>query len=80
MRDRPNDSHRRLTEQRLGRKLSPDEVVDHHDQDKTNNSGANLTVQTRAAHTTHHNKPAERGLGRLRKALLVTTGKSPKQY
>ncbi len=37
MRDRPNDIHRTLTEQRLGRKLGPNEVVDHADEDKTNN-------------------------------------------
>ncbi len=78
MRDRPNDIHRTLTEQRLGRKLGPNEVVDHADEDKTNNSRANLNVQARGAHTTHHNKT--RGLGRLRKALRLTQGKEKKIY
>jgi hypothetical protein len=79
MRDRPSSSnHRAVAEAKLGRKLKPNEVVDHHDQDKANNSPANLSAQDRGAHTAHHNRPGERTLGRLRKALLVTQNKGPK--
>ena len=69
MRDRTSDAHRRLTEQRLGRKLSTDELVHHRDEDKTNNAGTNLTVEPRGAHTTQHNK--QRGLSKLRASLRM---------
>jgi len=78
MRDRPSDQHRVLTEQRLGRKLGPNELVDHANEDKTDNSPTNLNVQARGAHTAHHNKT--RGLGRLRKALRITRGTEKKLY
>jgi hypothetical protein len=69
MRDRPTDSYRRETEQRLGRKLGPDEVVDHLDEDKSNKSPLNLKVEDRGVHTAKHNQTRE--LGRLRKALTM---------
>ncbi len=68
-RDRPNDKYRRNTEAALGRKLGPDEVVHHKDEDKSNASPANLEVQSRRDHTILHNKTRE--LGRLRKALTM---------
>ncbi len=74
MRDRPNDQHRTETEKRLGRKLGPNEVVDHANEDKADNSPANLNVQDRGAHTAAHN--ARRGLSKLRAALrMVKEGK-----
>ncbi len=68
-RDRKSDAHRRLTEQELGRKLGPNEIVHHIDEDKTNNSKQNRMVESRGVHTTRHNKT--RGLGKLRKALTM---------
>lgn len=77
MRDRPNDHHRTLTERELGRKLGPNEVVDHVDEDKANNRRDNRRVMSRADHTKQHN--AGRPLSRLRAALrAVREGK--KQY
>ena len=78
MRDRPNDNHRRLTESRLGRKLGPDEIVEHRNEDKADNSKENLTVMPRGAHTRQHN--ANRGLSKLRHALRTTQGKEAKTY
>ncbi len=69
MRDRKTDEHRTVASRRAGRKLGPDEVVDHVDEDKTNNQPHNLRPMPRGAHTTHHNKT--RSLGRLRKALTM---------
>lgn len=70
MRDRKDDTiHRKVTEAKLGRKLAPNEVVHHGDEDKTNNTPANLTPEDRGQHTTNHNKT--RGLSRLRKALTM---------
>ncbi len=68
-RDRKSDSHRTLTERRLGRKLGPDEIVHHGNEDKADNSSGNLSVEDRAAHTRRHNKT--RTLGKLRKALTM---------
>lgn len=68
MRDRPSDTaHRRVLEATLGRPLTPDEITHHRDEDKTNNTPANLEAQTRAAHTAAHNKT--RNLSKLRAAL-----------
>ena len=78
MRDRPNDQHRSLTESRLGRKLGTDEIVEHRNEDKADNSKENLTVMARAKHTAQHN--ANRGLSKLRHALRTTQGKEKKSY
>ncbi len=69
MRDRPNDRHRTLTERELGRTLGPNEVVDHVNEDKTDNTPANRRVVERGAHTAHHNR--RRSVGRLVKALTM---------
>jgi hypothetical protein len=70
MRDRKDDhTHRRVAEAKLGRPLRKNEVVDHHNEDKTNNSPANLRTQDRGDHTRQHNK--SRGLSKLRAALRM---------
>lgn len=74
MRDRPNDQHRTRVEQKLGRSLGPDEIVHHANEDKQDNSDANLNVQGRGPHTAQHNR--QRGLSRLRTSLrMVKEGK-----
>lgn len=67
MRDRPNDQHRTLTEREIGRKLKPNEVVDHVNENKDDNSKANRRVMARGEHTAHHNR--RRTTGQLVKAL-----------
>ena len=69
MRDRKSDQHRVLTQQRLRRKLGYNEVVDHVNEDKTDNTPSNLVVKSRSAHTTGHNK--RRSLSRLRASLRM---------
>jgi hypothetical protein len=43
-----------IMEQRIGRRLSPDECVHHIDENKTNNSDENLAFMTKAAHSRLH--------------------------
>jgi len=79
MRDRPSSSnHRQVAEAKLGRKLKPNEVVDHRNEDKADNSPTNLSAQDRGAHTAHHN--ANRGLSKLRHALRIIQGREKKAY
>jgi hypothetical protein len=79
LRDRPSSSnHRAVAEAKLGRKLKPNEVVDHANEDKADNSPANLSAQDRGRHTARHN--ANRGLSKLRHALRVTQNKEKKSY
>ena len=75
MRDRPSDTaHRRTAERKLGRKLHKDEVVDHLNEDKADQSYANLDVKSRSAHTRRHN--TARGLSKVRASLrMVKEGK-----
>lgn len=42
---------RHLMEQHLGRRLLPDETVDHKDRDKTNDDISNLQILSRSEHT-----------------------------
>ena len=67
MRDRPNDDHRRVLESKLGRKLRPNEIADHVNEQKDDNSPANLRPVDRGVHTAHHNR--RRSTGALVNAL-----------
>mgnify|MGYP001606334774 CR=1 FL=1 len=71
MRDRPNDHHRQQTEREIGRRLGPDEVVDHVDTDKANNAKGNRRVMSRGAHSKHHTDPGVRTLAKLKRALTI---------
>lgn len=46
--------HRLIAEEKIGRRLKPNEFVHHVDGDKTNNDPSNLEVMTRAEHTSIH--------------------------
>lgn len=70
MRDRRNDTaHRRVAAAKLGRPLAPTEVAHHENEDKEDQSPANIAVESRSAHTTRHNQT--RGLSKLRAALRM---------
>lgn len=43
-----------IMERRLGRRLRPDEIVHHIDEDRSNNSENNLALMTRSGHARHH--------------------------
>lgn len=69
MRDRKSDAHRAIAEKKVGRKLAPNEVVDHQDEDKANNAPTNLSVVPRGAHTAAHNRG--RKVSKLRASLRM---------
>lgn len=72
MRDRPDDhTHRRVAEQKIGRALKPSEVVDHADENKSNNSPSNLSAVDRGVHTAHHNRLRATPLSKLRRSLRM---------
>lgn len=71
MRDRKSDAHRKIAEAKVGRKLGPNEVVHHADENKENNADSNLAVQPRSRHTSDHNKT--RHVSRLRASLRMAT-------
>ena len=48
--------HRIIAEQRLGRKLSFNEIVHHIDQNKKNNAPSNLRIETRLEHNMKRHK------------------------
>ncbi len=74
MRDRKSDSHRKAAERHLGRPIKPGHDVDHRNEDKADNSKANLVEMPHSAHTAKSN--ANRGLAKLQRALaMVRTGK-----
>lgn len=63
MRDRRSDAHTKVIPTGSG------EVRHHVNEDKEDNSEANLAPMSRGAHTAHHNRT--RKLGKLRKALSM---------
>lgn len=73
MRDRPSDKHRKIAERKVGRKLGPDEIVHHEDENKANNADINLSIEDRGAHTARHNR--NRPLSRLRGSLRMVREK-----
>lgn len=77
MRDRPNDTHRRVLEAKLGRPLKGNEIADHANEDKADNSPANLRPMDRGQHAAHHNR--RRTTGKIVKALSMVK-RSEKLY
>ena len=74
MRDRHSDTvHRRAAAHALGRPLTPDELVHHVNEDKADQTPANLDVKSRSVHTTEHNRA--RPLSKLRAALRMVREK-----
>lgn len=80
MRDRPDNAHRRAAEQKTSKTLTPDELVHHRDQDKSNNTSSNLDVMSRSDHTREHNRRETRTLGHLRRSLNIANGTGSKLY
>ena len=51
--------HRFIMEQKIGRKLQPNEIVHHKDGNKKNNHIDNLSIETRSFHSASHQEPGE---------------------
>jgi len=60
--DKDRGQHVVLMEQRIGRRLLPDEVVHHIDENRANNATNNLALMTRSAHTRLHRLQQARGV------------------
>lgn len=69
VRDRKSDAHRAAGERKAGRKLGPNEIVHHKDEDKENNADSNLAITMRGSHTAEHNKG--RRVSKLRASLRM---------
>jgi len=75
---RGKHAHRRVMEEKLGRKLSPNEIVHHKNENKQDFSPNNLELTTRKQHTTLHSTRYTRMylILKLRHCFLLT-GKIP---
>lgn len=80
MRDRKSDAHRRIASTRLGRPLRKDEDVDHLNEDKSDNSPANLRVRTHSEHSKVTGSKGRRSLRNLQRALDIVKGKKEKLF
>jgi DNA-binding transcriptional regulator YiaG len=65
------DEHRHKVEQKLGRKLSFNEVVHHKDRNKANNSDDNLEIIARADHSRLHMKGSKRKPETIEKLRII---------
>ena len=77
MRDRPSNTHRRAAEQKLGRPIKPGHDIDHLNENKDDNSPANLVERSHGEHTAKSNR--SRTLAQLQKALAMVR-KGQKSY
>lgn len=64
--------HRQIMEKHLGRKLLPEEIVHHKDEDKLNNDIENLEVMTRAEHNKLHQSFGGKGESHINSKLTKT--------
>jgi hypothetical protein len=65
--------HRLVVEHRIGRRLTPDEIVHHKDNDRTNFTDSNLELTSKSNHGRHH--ALERPAPRNRENGQFTPGK-----
>jgi len=71
MRDRKTDSHRNVAQAKLGRPLKPGHDIDHLNEDKADNSPANLAETPHGAHSRETQSPGRKSLRALQKALTM---------
>ena len=76
MRDRKSDSHRKAAERHLGRPIKPGHDIDHRNEDKTDDSKANLWqyVDALRSYAELHEAVPDKVLGRLEAAAEEITG------
>lgn len=80
MRDRKTDHHRTTAVAKLGRPIRPGHDIDHLNEDKGDNSPANLKEVPHGAHSRTTQSKGRRSLRALQVALQRTTGKKGKIY
>ena len=79
MRDRKNDQHRKIAERALGRKPRPGFDIDHLNEDKEDNSPANLRETSHSDHSKLTQSKGRRSLRALQRALRALR-KGERQY
>lgn len=75
MRDRPRDTHRTVAARQLGRPIKPGHDVDHRNENKADNSPANLQELPHATHSKLTQSSGRKSLRKLTKALTMPTRK-----
>lgn len=73
MRDRKTDAHRTAAERKLGRPVKPGHDIDHRNEDKTDNSPANLQELPHGTHSRETQSPGRKSLRALQRSLSMPT-------
>ena len=71
MRDRKTDQHRTVATAKLGRPIKPGYDIDHLNENKLDNSPANLVEKSHSQHSQDTQSPGRKSLRRLQKALTM---------
>lgn len=71
MRDRKTDAHRTAAAATLGRPLKPGHDVDHLNENKDDNSPANLRETLHSVHSKLTQSPGRKSLRKLQTALAI---------
>lgn len=71
MRDRPNDTHRRVAALKLGHPIKPGHDIDHRNENKADNSPGNLEELPHGTHSSKTGKRENRSLRKLQAALAM---------
>lgn len=71
MRDRKSDTHRRVAEAKLGRPIKPGHDIDHRNENKADNSPANLEELPHGAHSSKTGLKGSRSLRTLQASLRM---------
>jgi hypothetical protein len=72
-RDRKSNAHRTAAQRALGRPIKPGHDVDHLNENKADNSPANLRETPHGAHSKLTQSPGRKSLRRLQKSLTMPT-------
>ena len=78
-RDRKGDEHRKVAAQKLGRPIKPGHDIDHLDENKDNNSPANLVEKPHGEHSATTQSKGRKSLRALQNALAMVR-KGEKSY
>ena len=78
-RDRKSDAHRKIAAQKLGRPIKPGHDIDHLDENKDNNSPANLSEKSHSDHSKATQSKGRKSLRALQRSLAMVR-KGEKRY
>lgn len=78
-RDRKSDKHRAIAAQKLGRPIKPGHDIDHLNENKDDNSPANLHEKSHSEHSKTTQSPGRKSLRALQRSLAMVR-KGEKSY